>query len=180
VPRRAADLKQVLGDLPAEPQMSAFSFPGDSASSPGEPEPVEPSQPRIPKPPPRPGAPAPAQPRPPSAAHAAPAPLETTLQSATASGGAGGPPRPPPRPGASPAAPAVATEGDEWRTVYNDFVALKQQCGEPTEGFTYEKFEQTLKKNRDTLVQRHAAKRVKFSVYIKDGKAALKASPIKD
>ena len=48
------------------------------------------------------------------------------------------------------------------------------------ETFTYEKFEATLKKNRDTLMNRHGAKRVKFSVYVKEGKAALKASPLKD
>src|SRR5690606_9376229 len=33
VPRRAADLKQVLGDIPDEPQMSAFSFPGEQPDS---------------------------------------------------------------------------------------------------------------------------------------------------
>ncbi|MCE7891714.1 MAG: hypothetical protein DYH12_18790 [Sorangiineae bacterium PRO1] len=77
------------------------------------------------------------------------------------------------------AASAGAGEAAEWRAVYQDFVALKQQCGENIEGFTYEKFEQTLKKNRDALVQRHGAAKVKFSVYVKDGKAALKASPIK-
>ena len=71
-------------------------------------------------------------------------------------------------------------EEAEWRQVYDDFVALKQQCGENTEGFTYEKFEQTLKKNREALINRHGAKRVKFSVYVKDGKAALKAAPLKD
>src|SRR6185436_12618469 len=33
-PRRGpADLKEVLGDLPAEPQMSAFSFPGENMPS---------------------------------------------------------------------------------------------------------------------------------------------------
>jgi hypothetical protein len=68
----------------------------------------------------------------------------------------------------------------EWRAVYGDFVALKQQCGESVDGFTYEKFEVQLRKNRDTLVQRHGAKRVKFSVYVKDGRAALKANPIKE
>jgi hypothetical protein len=88
---------------------------------------------------------------------------------------------PPPRPpSAAQAAGNGAGESDEWRAVYEQFVATKQQCGENTEGFTYEKFEQTLKKNRDALVQRHGAKRVKFSVYVKEGKAALKASPIKD
>jgi hypothetical protein len=172
VPRRAADLKQVLGDLPAEPQMSAFSFPGDSMPEPSLPSSVDvsplpsaPSQPRLPKPPPRMGA---------SAPQAAPAPaLDSTMQSAP---GAGASPRPPPpRPAA-----AGGDEGEDWQKVFEDFVALKQQCGEPTDGFTFQKFEQTLKKNRDTLIQRHGAKRVKFSVYIKEGKAALKASPIKE
>ena len=72
------------------------------------------------------------------------------------------------------------SEESEWRSVYDEFVALKQQCGENTEGFTYEKFEQTLRKNRETLINRHGAKRVKFSVYVKDGKAALKAAPLRD
>ena len=57
---------------------------------------------------------------------------------------------------------------------------MKEKCGEPTEGFTYEKFERTLKKNQAALTKVHGAKRVKFSVYVKAGKAALKASPIKD
>jgi hypothetical protein len=88
--------------------------------------------------------------------------------------------------GPSSATPAAAGWGGEtpelaeWRGVYQEFVALKQQCGENTDGFTYDKFESTLKKNRDTLMNRHGAKRVKFSVYVKDGKAALKASPLKD
>jgi hypothetical protein len=29
-------------------------------------------------------------------------------------------------------------------------------------------------------MNRHGAKRVKFSVYVKEGKAALKATPLKD
>ena len=56
--------------------------------------------------------------------------------------------------------------------MYDDFVRTKKQCGEPTEGLTFEKFQHTLKKNRDALIQRHGCKRVRFSVYIKDGKAA--------
>ena len=68
----------------------------------------------------------------------------------------------------------------EWRGVFDDFVALKQQCGENLDGFTFEKFQTTLRKNRDALVQRHGAKRVKFSVYVKEGRAALKANPIKE
>lgn len=68
----------------------------------------------------------------------------------------------------------------EWPTVFEEFVKTKKQCGEPTEGLTLEKFKQTLRKNRDALVQRHNCKRVKFTVYVKDGRASLKATPIKD
>jgi hypothetical protein len=75
---------------------------------------------------------------------------------------------------------AGSPEEAEWRSVYQEFVGLKQQCGENVDGFTYEKFEQTLRKNRDALMNRHGAKKVKFSVYVKEGKAALKASPLKD
>jgi hypothetical protein len=174
-PRRGpADLKEVLGDLPAEPQMSAFSFPGESlplttVGSGPHPSPVSsaralptaPSNPRLPKPPPTRGA--------------------LLLDSTLAAESDGAPVAP-----AAAAAPALAGWGAqspelaEWRAVYQEFVSLKQQCGENTEGFSYEKFEATLTKNRDTLMNRHGARRVKFSVYVKDGKAALKASPLKD
>ncbi|MCA9633817.1 MAG: hypothetical protein KC766_39465, partial [Myxococcales bacterium] len=178
-PRRAADLGRVLGDIPDQPVMSAFSFPGDSSATPA-PEASSPGaapEPSKPKPKPR-------------------APLAETQGSAVspaASPAAPPPkkplPKPPGRPGASapnaaPAAPSPASgetsEAEEWRQVYEDFVATKQQCGEKTEGFTYEKFEQTLKKTREALMSRHQCSRVKFSVYVKDGKAALKASPIKE
>lgn len=168
-PRRGpADFKQVLGDIPAEPQMSAFSLPGEAqppstaavpisvpqpSSGANRPLPAPPPNPRLPKPPPNPRAPqsAPQQPIP-----------EETSSPALAGWGQGSP------------------EEAEWRQVYEEFVALKQQCSENVDGFTYEKFEQTLRKNRDSLVSRHGAKRVKFSVYVKDGKAALKATPLKD
>ncbi len=159
VARRPADLSEVLGDLPEQPVMSAFSFPGESASNSGL-NPAVPSRP-LPS----------AGTRPlPSAPGAAPVPS------------APGRRPPPPRRAqqAEPAAEPVDDEASEWHKVYEDFVALKQQCGEGVEGFTYEKFEQTLIKNKEALISRHGAAHVKFSVYIKEGKAALKASPRRD
>jgi len=167
-PRRGpADMKQVLGNLPDQPQMSAFSFPGDPASMPSPSSgqmparsvPNAPTNPKLPRPPVRPGSPPGVN-------------LDTTLSSEDSSV-ARRLPVPPSRDGA-------AAELAEWHAVFNDFVGLKQQCGETTDGFTYEKFEQTLKKKNEELLTRHGAKRVKFSVYVKDGKAALKASPIMD
>ncbi len=74
----------------------------------------------------------------------------------------------------------AADEELHFRQVFDDFVATKKQCGEPTAGFTYDKFVQTLRKNKEQIVMRHGAKGVRFTVYVKDGKAALKATPIKD
>jgi hypothetical protein len=171
-PRRGpADMKQVLGDIPDQPQMSAFSFPGDPSSLPNPSSgavvtlprsvPNAPANPKLPRPPVRPVGPAVGL-------------LDSTLDSEDASA-ARRLPTPPQRPTG-----AVDTELAEWRAVFQDFVSLKQQCGESTDGFSYDKFEQTLKKKNEDLLTRHGAKRVKFSVYIKEGKAALKASPIMD
>jgi hypothetical protein len=70
-------------------------------------------------------------------------------------------------------------EGDEFRRVFDEFATLKRQCGEPTDSLTYKKFVDKLRKNRDALMAKHGCRSVKFQVYIKDGKAALKATPLK-
>lgn len=80
---------------------------------------------------------------------------------------------------AVPTSDGVPSEEDEWRKTYDEFLAMKKQCGEPTAGLTFDKFKVTLQRNKDALVQRHGVNRVKFTVYVKDGKAALKASPVK-
>jgi hypothetical protein len=75
---------------------------------------------------------------------------------------------------------ATADPAAEWHQVYEEFLRTKRECNEPTDGLTFEKFQQTLKKNRDALMQRHGCKRVKFSVYIKEGRASLKATPVRE
>jgi hypothetical protein len=90
---------------------------------------------------------------------------------------------------AQPSADLIAATGGhnaaqdpaaEWHQVYEEFLRTKRECGEPTDGLTFEKFQQTLKKNRDALMQRHGCKRVKFSVYVKEGRASLKATPVRE
>ncbi len=81
---------------------------------------------------------------------------------------------------ASGPAKAVSDETAEWMSVYDEFLRTKKQCEESTEGLSFDKFQNTLRKNRDALVQRHQCKRVRFSVYIKDGRASLKATPVKE
>jgi hypothetical protein len=71
--------------------------------------------------------------------------------------------------------------GDPYfKTVYDQFVAVKQSCNEPTSGLTLQKFSEKLIKNRDDLIAKTGCKEVRFTVYVKDGKAALKATPVKE
>lgn len=134
----------------------------------------------IPDAPPSPGG----QPRKPTPAGTAPIPPPP------AAAKAGGPPAPPgppkapagpPAPPATPQAKAMSPEEEEayFKEIHKEFVALKQKLGEDTEQLTFERFEVTLKKNRDTLMARYGCKSVKFQVYEKDGKASLKATPVK-
>jgi hypothetical protein len=263
-PRKQADLESILGPVPAQPSMSAFSFPmaGDQSSpainparitGPGMPPPSG-SRPGLvmsnnggvapppaggpPRPPPPFGREAPSKPAfvPPAGFPAREAPSKPNfVPGGGPGGGPGGATPPPPVPHAGPAGqvglqrpntapthvaplpaptsspgiPDLAGEDDreeatkvaavshdvmaaasgqhpsgaeagEWLAVYEDFIRTKKQCGEPTDGLTFEKFQHTLKKNRDALIQRHGCKRVRFSVYVKEGRASLKATPVKE
>ncbi|CAN5352428.1 hypothetical protein BH11MYX1_BH11MYX1_15770 [soil metagenome] len=77
--------------------------------------------------------------------------------------------------------PAPAPQGDGYfKQVFEQFVAVKKSCGENTAGLTYQKFAEKLVKNRDDLIAKTSCREVRFTVYVKDGKAALKATPVKD
>jgi hypothetical protein len=199
-PRRAADLEQVLGPIPAQPAMSAFSVPGGPGS--------EPAPAATPRPVPRPpvsdrGASAP---RLRGSGSSGSMPAATPSEEGDYRSSAPTPiqersgPRPPPAPKRGPASDPTAAavleaapvaieapvtgggeydELEEWRRVFEEFLALKKQCGEDTGSLTFEKFKGTLQRNKDALVARHNCTRVKFTVYVKEGKAALKASPVK-
>ncbi len=91
------------------------------------------------------------------------------------------PAAPPPAAAAGPAG-APAFEVDEethWQQVFQDFLRTRSSCGEPSESLTYDKFRQKLEGNKAQLVSKYGCKTVRFQVYVKDGKAALKATPVK-
>ena len=87
-------------------------------------------------------------------------------------------PAPPPAPGAPSS--ASAPEDQEFREIYDEFLQVKSACGESTTNVSYERFAAKLRKNtRDLKAKRPGIKDVQFSVYVKDGKAALKAKVVK-
>jgi hypothetical protein len=67
-----------------------------------------------------------------------------------------------------------------FKQVFDQFIAVKKSCGEPIAGLTYDKFAEKLTRNRDELRAKSGCREVRFTVYVKDGKAALKATPVKD
>lgn len=79
-------------------------------------------------------------------------------------------------------APAAAGNEEErhFQEVFRDFVATREKCREPADGLTFDKFKAKLLKNKEQLVSKYQCKTVRFQVYVKDGKAALKATPVKD
>jgi len=76
-------------------------------------------------------------------------------------------------------APAVEGEETHFREVFDQFVATQKECGAPVSGLTFDKFVRKLHAARDQVMKRHNAPAVRFTVYVKEGRAALKASPVK-
>jgi hypothetical protein len=59
-------------------------------------------------------------------------------------------------------------------------VALRQKCGESIVGLSVEKFTAKLQSNRQQIIAKHNCRTAQFTVYEKDGKAALRAVPVRD
>jgi hypothetical protein len=78
-------------------------------------------------------------------------------------------------------ASAPAVQGDEthFREVFDQFVTTQKECGASVNGLTFDKFVRKLHAAREQVMQRHNAPSVRFTVYVKEGRAALKASPVK-
>ena len=83
-------------------------------------------------------------------------------------------------PGHGSTASLTSDEEHHFREVFEKFVEVRQQCGESTSDLTYERFVGTLQRHREQIMQtRPDARGVRFTVYAKEGKAALKAAPRK-
>ena len=83
-----------------------------------------------------------------------------------------------------PLDPAVDPNADPteayYQEVFEEFLQVKQACGESTVNFTFDKFAKKLAKQTAAIkAKREGVADVKFTVYVKDGKAALRAKVIK-
>lgn len=81
---------------------------------------------------------------------------------------------------AEPSGVHVSTDDVHFQEVFHEFLATRERCGELSDGLTYDKFAGKLRKNREQLVQKYQCRTVRFQVYVKEGRAALKATPIRE
>jgi hypothetical protein len=72
----------------------------------------------------------------------------------------------------------ISLVDDSFRALFEEFIALKRRCGESTAGVVYEKFAGKMRASRDSLMAKHGCDEVRFHVYVRDGKAAVKAKPV--
>ena len=70
-------------------------------------------------------------------------------------------------------------EDRHWHDVFEEFVSRKRECGEATDTLVFEKFTATLQRHKEQLVSRTKCRAVRFTVQVKDGKATLKAIPVR-
>jgi hypothetical protein len=180
----------------AEPPVAEPPFaeppPAETASfEPAPPEPPAAEQPppefaafaaAEPPPPPAEEPPAPVEPAPVAAAHAdgtvtSATRLETRTEELYKMAAAAVPEAP--ANVALPAPDAPTEDEEHWQAVYEHFLRVREECGESAEGVPYDRFRLKLQKNRDQLMEKYGCRSVRFQVYVKEGRAALKASPIR-
>lgn len=73
----------------------------------------------------------------------------------------------------------LAGEEEHWREVFREFMRVRAECGESTQGLAYERLRAKLESNRAALMAKYGCRTVRFQVYVKEGKTALKATPVR-
>jgi hypothetical protein len=82
-----------------------------------------------------------------------------------------------------PIAPAAAepkpAQAGPFQKIYNDYLSKRLETGEQNPRVSLESFEKTLAKQREAILQKHQCKDVEFYVSVEQGRAKLKARPIR-
>ena len=78
----------------------------------------------------------------------------------------------------APAQPNQQSEGDEFSVVFQRYLAVRRECGEPIDNISFDKFSEQLKRQKETILRQYHCQNVLFEVYTKNGLAAIKARPV--
>jgi hypothetical protein len=66
-------------------------------------------------------------------------------------------------------------DAETVRGLYDALVEAKRGCGEPTEDFSYSKFQRMIASQTDTIKERMNCERVRYSIYTEGGRVSFKA-----
>jgi hypothetical protein len=69
---------------------------------------------------------------------------------------------------------------EHFSQVFEEYLTVRQKCGESIVGLSLEKFTAKLQSNREQLIAKYSCRTARFTVYEKDGKAAIRAVPVRD
>ena len=159
--------------LPAAMAASLFGTPRSAPGLAGGPPPVPMAPPPAPL-----AAPAPAAPYAVAVAPTPPVPAPSFLPIPVSASA-----RPLAVPPSEAITPVVGSQDPDeahFNQVFEEYRAVRQNCGESLAGLSLEKFVAKLRSNRDQLVAKYQCRTAHFSVYEKDGKAAIRALPVRD
>ena len=81
--------------------------------------------------------------------------------------------------GAAPAAGAAAPAASGEDALFADYVGARTTTGQGAAGLTREKFAALLRQQEEAIRAKFGAARVSFRVVVEDGRAKLKATPVK-
>jgi len=142
--------------LPAAMAASLFGAPRSAPGLPGAPPPIPPV----------------ATPSPLIRSSSLAVPFAPTVVPPPPSAGSGPPPAP-------AAAPDAADEA-HFAQVFEEYRVLRERLGESLAGLSPDKFIAKLRSNREQLIAKYQCRTAQFSVYEKDGKAAIRVVPVLD
>jgi hypothetical protein len=83
---------------------------------------------------------------------------------------------------ASPAVPSAPPAPDDplasvLPALHERFLAVRRECAESTDDVTFDRFARKVRRVREELMEQHRCDEVQFEVYVRAGRATLKAVP---
>jgi hypothetical protein len=80
---------------------------------------------------------------------------------------------------AIPATSEAEADNAQYSQVFEEYLAVRQKLGESIVGLSLDKFAAKLQSNRQQLIDKYHCKTAHFTVYEKDGKAGIRAVPVR-
>jgi hypothetical protein len=74
-------------------------------------------------------------------------------------------------------APRAEPLEDRLPALHQDFLAARRRCAESTDDVTFERFANKVRRTRDQIRSQHNCEEVRFEVYVRAGRASLRATP---